>query len=277
MQGALVLASLEPSPEIRRPPHHPGAGTQGEDPVLVREAGLRLERLRSPAELDQAFRLRHRLFAETLHWVPEHPSGLEIDEYDSCTELIGILDAQRRLLGLVRMHESSVPFMIEREFATVLGSNAIPFKARDTAEITRFGLDPQARAQKVWTRHGCFDLFTLLLKGIYRWSVGHGVRTVFAVVDHRVFRLLHLRGFPFEALAEPKVMPDGVVALAIRLDWARFQEENQARRPGLLAWFEQDRDAEVRAVPAGPVSAPWPPPGADSPHPASAEYSRCGS
>ena len=243
-------------------------------PVLTRDGAFQVELLRSPLEKEQAFRLRHRLFAETLHWVPEVASGLEIDGYDHTTEMIGILDGQRRVLGQVRMHESHVPFMIEREFASVLGSGSMPFKGRDTAEITRFGVDPDARALVVSTEQGDFDLFTLLLKGIYRWCLERRVRTVFAVVDKRVYRLLHLRGFPFETLAEPKLMPDGVTALAIRLDWRRFEAQNREQKPGLLAWFAPTEPmASFRAVPAGPASGPWLPPAAGSPRPVSAQYS----
>jgi len=234
------------------------------DPVLAREKSCQVELLRFGAEKEQAFRIRHRLFAETLHWVPEVASGLEVDDYDTCTEMIGVVDAQRRVLGQVRVHDSSVPYMIEKEFATVLGSSPIPFKGRDTAELTRFGVLPEARAQVIQTPHGDFDLFSLLFKGAYRWSRLHGVRTIYGVTDRRVFRLLHLRGFPFEAVAEPKRMPDGVVAVAIRLDWARFEAENREQKPGLLAWFDGDAQPRFREVEAGRVSRLWPRPGAGS-------------
>ena len=262
---------------------HGGLGETGPlesgDPILVREAPFRVELLRAAAEKEQAFRLRHRLFAEALHWVPEVPSGLEVDGYDAFTEMIGILDGQRRVLGQVRMHESGVPYMIEREFATVLGSGLLPFKGRDTAEITRFGVAAEARLLRAKSRHGDYDLATLLLKGVYRWSLARNVRTVFAVVDRRLFRLVNLRGFPFEAMAEPKLMPDGVVAVAIRLDWRRFEAQCREHRPALLAWFAMGPDPRPRKVsplreaPAIPIARPWPPLAADSRHPASAQYS----
>lgn len=250
-----------------------GAGPWRSGPILARETGFQVEVLRSAGEREQAFRLRHRLFAETLHWVPEQASGLEVDGYDAFTEMLGILDGRRRVLGQVRMHESQVPYMLEREFASVL-AGALPLKARDTAEITRFGVDPEARSRVVHAAQGDFDLFTLLLKGVYRWSLEHRVGTVFAVVDRRVYRLLHLRGFPFEAMAEPRLMPDGVTALAIRLDWRRFEAQSREQRPGLLAWFAPALPAAgLRAAPAARASRPWLPPGADSPRPASARYS----
>jgi acyl homoserine lactone synthase len=257
----------------------PCVGQATKDPVLAREGACQVELLRSAAEKEQAFRLRHRLFAETLRWVPQVASGLEIDAYDTCTEMIAVLDPQRRVLGQVRVHDASVPYMIEREFATVLGGSPIPFKGRDTAELTRFGVLPEARGQVVQTPFGAFDLFALLFKGAYRWSRAHGVRTIYGVTDRRVFRLLHLRGLPFEAVAEPRLMPDGVIAVAIRLDWARFQELNRKRKPELLAWFDSDTSPRpetplrFREVPAGPVSMPWLRPAAGSPRRASTEYS----
>jgi N-acyl-L-homoserine lactone synthetase len=249
------------------------------DPILATEAPFRVELLRSAAEQEQAFRIRHRLFAEILHWVPEVPSGLEMDSYDSFTEMIGILDGQRRVLGQVRMHESRVPYMIEREFATVLGAGLLPLKGRDTAEITRFGVTAEARSLTVRNQHGEYDMTSLMLKGIYRWCLARRVRTVFAVVDRRLFRLVNLRGFPFEAMAEPKLMPDGVVAVAIRLDWRRFEAQCREHRPALLAWFAMGPDPRPRKVsplreaPAIPIARPWPPLAADSRHPASAQYS----
>lgn len=246
-----------------------------EDPLLAQEIDFRVELLRSETEMEQAFRLRHLLFAETLGWVPECPQGRETDDYDATTEMIAVLDPSRRVLGQVRVHESTTPYMMEREFASVLGSNLLPFKGLDTAELTRFGVHPEARSLVVQTGYGPFDLFTLLLKGVYQWSLRHGVGTLFAVTDRRVFRLLHLRGFPFEAMAEPRLMPDGVTAVAIRLDWGRFEEQNQDRRPGLLAWFRDGHDAALEAsmafreVPGGPASRRWPQPGGGSRHRAS--------
>lgn len=255
----------------------PALGRITQDPLLAREGACQVELLRAGAEKEQAFRIRHLLFAETLHWVPEVSSGLEIDDYDTCTEMIAVLDSRRRVLGQVRVHDASVPYMIEHEFTSVLGASPIPFKGRDTAELTRFGVLPEARGQVVQTPFGGFDLFTLLFKGAYRWSKLHGVRTIYGVTDLRVLRLLHLRGFPFETVAEPRLMPDGVTAVAIRLDWARFEQENARSRPRLLAWFGADTsrrpDARFTAVPAGPVSMPWLQPGSGSRRRASTEYS----
>ena len=228
------------------------------DPVLVEESGYRVELLRSEAEKAQAFRLRHLLFAETLRWVPEHPSGLEIDGYDEFTEMIALLDPARRVLGHVRVHEATVSYMIEREFAHLLGSGLLPFKGRDTAELTRFGVHPEARSLVLRTGQGTLDAITLMIKGLYRWSAERGVRTLFAVTDDRVLRILRIRGLPFEPMAEPKLMPDGVTAQAVRMDWAQFEAQARKKKPGFLAWFEADSSAVSKPlrIPAGLVLRP---------------------
>lgn len=221
----------EPKGRLR----HLKAGMRPENPVLAREDACTVELLKSGSEKRQAYRLRHRLFAEALRWVPESPSGLEIDEYDNWTDMIAVMDARRRVLGQVRVHEAMVPYMIEHEFAVLLSQ--LPPKSRNTAELTRFGVAPEARAQVIQTPWGDFDLFTLLLKGVYRWSLRQEIHTLYAVVDQRVFRLLKMRGFPFEPMGEPRIMPDGVIAVAVRMDWRRFEAQNRERKPALLSWF----------------------------------------
>jgi N-acyl-L-homoserine lactone synthetase len=221
------------------------------DPALLaREDGYRVELLRNEADRAQAFRIRHKLFAEILHWVPERPDGLEIDRYDAFTEMVALLDPAGTVLGCVRVHDSSVPYMIEREFATVLGSGPIPFKGRDTGELTRFGVLAEARTLVVRSERGRFDAITLLLKGLYRWSRRHQVRTLYAVTDAMVLRVLRSRGLPFEAIAPPKIMPDGVKALAVRLEWPALFAQNQERNPGLLAWFDAEDPADAELLPS---------------------------
>lgn len=268
-------------PSYQRPSlgySHTLPGWRTEDAVLVKEGAFQVELLRFDSEKEQGFRLRHQLFAETLRWVPEHPSGLEIDTYDDFTEMMALLDSSRRVLGLVRMHESNVPYMIEKEFAVVLGSSLVPFKGRDTAELTRFGVHPEARTLVLRTEHGKLDAITLMMKGLYRWSQRRKVRTLYAVTDDRVLRILRIKGLLFEPMAEPKLMPDGVSAVAVRMDWASFEAYHREKRPELLAWFNQDETllpntaAPFKAMPEAPISRPWQQPVAGSRHQAS---SRC--
>lgn len=238
--------------------------------VLLREGGYRVEVLRTTSVRKQAYRLRHRLFAETLRWVPEDPSGLEVDAYDLSAEMVGVLDPAGRLLGQARLHGPRVPFMLEEEFAGLVGGS--PFiRTRDLAEITRFGVDPEARGVLLPTAFGPFDLFTALLVGVYRWCRRGGIRHLAAVTDHRVLRLLRSRGFPFEPMGDLVTMPDGVRAVAVRMDWEGFRDANRLARPALAAWSEPPGDPPIlREVRSIPSSRRWPRPGSGSPHPASA-------
>ncbi len=280
MRGTSAVASRMPSFQLPSLGHgQMSPGWRTEDAVLVREGAYQVELLRFKEEKDQAFRLRHQLFAETLRWVPEHPSGLEVDDYDDFTEMMALLDPARRVLGLVRVHESTVPYMIEKEFAVVLGSGLLPFKGRDTAELTRFGVHSDARSLVLRTVHGRFDAITLMMKGLYRWSKRRSVHTLYAVTDDRVLRVLRMKGLPFEPMAEPKLMPDGVSAVAVRMNWAQFQAQHHEKKPEFLAWFDQD-DAPLPTLSSpftarteAPASGPWQPPVADSPHQVSSKCS----
>lgn len=58
---------------------------------------LFLKSLESEGELRQAYHLRHRVFAETLKWVPERQDRLESDVYDAWSTSIGLFSHQQLL------------------------------------------------------------------------------------------------------------------------------------------------------------------------------------
>lgn len=238
-----------------------------ESDVLAREGGFQVEILRSEPEKQQGYRLRHLLFAETLRWVPETPDGLEIDDYDQSTDMVAVLDNHRSVLGLIRMHPSTTPYMIEKEFTQLLGPEGLPPKGADNAELTRFGVHPDVRTLTLPTSWGICDVFTLLLKGLYAWSKRHEVDTVFAVTDQRVLRLLRMRGVPFEPMGAPHHMPDGVHAVAVRLDWDAFETQCRVKHPELMAWLSStpaQRPARITEVRSAPIAKPRPPLESDS-------------
>ena len=54
------------------------------------EGELLVKTLTDEEELRQAYRLRHRVFAERLKWVPERADRLEEDVYDAWSTSIGV-------------------------------------------------------------------------------------------------------------------------------------------------------------------------------------------
>lgn len=207
--------------------------------VLVREDGYVLRNLHLDADKKQAYRLRHLIFSEQLKWVPRAEDGLEIDAYDEVAVHFGVFDQGGKLQAYVRLLTADRTFMIEKEFLSVIGIDHPIRKERNTCELTRFCVDPEARSEVVRCDCGSFDITMLLFKGVYLWCLDHGVRFIYGVTDMVIRKFLNMKGLPYESMGKPKRMPDGVVAIAVMLDWMKFELMNSGKRPGLIRWFSQ--------------------------------------
>lgn len=207
------------------------------------ECGIRLKIAQTRDDKNKAFKLRHILFSQELKWVPESEDGLETDAYDESAVMLIALDSQDRILGHMRIHPPETPFMIEDEFSNLLNPECRITKNPHAIEVTRCGVAPWARSLKFSTAWGTVDVFTLLIKGTYAWCLEQGCNYVYAVTDHKVLRLLKMRGFPVESLGEPTLMPDGVIAVAFGIDWRRFEAQASRKNRGMLAWFTPNPEA----------------------------------
>jgi N-acyl-L-homoserine lactone synthetase len=205
--------------------------------IRIEEGGYVVKTIVEEDDLVKAYRLRHSVFAEELRWVPEASNELEIDEYDAHAVHFGVFDAQERLVAYVRLLTADHPFMLEREFRCVLGQDRSIRKNADTAELTRFCVDATARAQMIVTEMGVFGVFMLLFKGVYDWCLQQGIGIIYGVTEKVIHKLLTIKGYPYRMIGMPKHMPDGVVALAVILDWREFERINKVKRPELLRWF----------------------------------------
>ena len=61
----------------------------------------------------QAYRLRYKVFCETLGWMPRNPSGLEVDQYDQSAESVGLFEESGTLVGMIRFIPPDQPFMLD--------------------------------------------------------------------------------------------------------------------------------------------------------------------
>src|SRR2546422_9955223 len=144
------------------------------------EGELVVKPLAPSDELAKAYRLRHKVFAETLRWVSPSEDGQEMDIYDLWGTSIGLVRHDGQLLGLARLLPASGEFMLERDLRALLPQGHVLRKERDTAEITRLALDPAIR-DKGLSAH----LMLSLIKGIYQWALVHDVRYFYLEVEHR--------------------------------------------------------------------------------------------
>ena len=196
------------------------------------ENGFVVKTLRGE-QLAQSYRLRHKVFAESLKWVPETNDRQEKDLYDRWGTSVGLVRDDGAVVGVARLLPSSGQFMLEKEFGSLLPDGYRVRKNSDTAEITRLAVDPEIRDRGLSSK-----MMLALLKGIYQWAVENDIRYYYLEVEHRFFRTLRALGFPCEMIGEPVVLPPaGACSVAALYDMVRFDEENAIKKPRLLNWI----------------------------------------
>ena len=201
------------------------------------EGEFLVKTLKEEPDLQQAYRLRHRVFAETLQWVRPTDDGKEMDLYDLWGVTVGLFGSDGALLGMARLLPSVGKFMLENEFGVLLPEDYAIRKERDTAEITRLAVNPDIRDSKLSTK-----IMLGVLKGIYQWAVENEIRYYYLEVEHRFLRALRMLGFPCEPIGPVvQLPPAGVGAVAALYDMARFDDENMEKRPELLEWISTVR------------------------------------
>ena len=136
--------------------------------------------------------------------------------------------------------------MIEKEFLSMVSPEHKIRREKDTAEISRLCLAPESRRDTVEGDFGHHSISVVLLKGIYRWCALNGIRYLYAVTEQKIYRLACAKGFPFKLIGEPQHMPDGVVAVAMMLDWREFETMNKTKRPKLIEWFSRYQSVPSR-------------------------------
>jgi len=189
--------------------------------------------LETKEELTQAYQLRHRVFAETLRWVPPTEDGQEMDMYDLWGQSIGILDREGKLHGLARLLPSSGPFMLEYDLRLLLPPDHIIRKEPDTAEITRLAIDPDIKDKGLSAR-----LLLTMVKGIYHWAMAHDVRYLYLEVDYRFFRVLNALAISCNPLCPPVALPPAnTLSIAAIMDIVRCEEILGRRRPKVMEWM----------------------------------------
>lgn len=204
-------------------------------------------------DVEDAYRLRHEVFAKELRWVPLGDDGLEHDVYDAQAKHFGVF-RDRKLLSYLRLVSPEHRYMLEKEFRALVSPDHDIRKAPDTREVSRLCVSFDERGTKVRTSIGSIGVSMLLYRQVYQWCIPNKVRYLYLVVEYKVLRLLKMFGFPCVLVGEPTRMPDGVVAAAAIMDWREFEAKNQLARPELLDWFNQDPEYRDGLPPLPPAA-----------------------
>lgn len=201
--------------------------------IAFYEGEFLVKTLESDKELRQAYHLRHRVFAESLKWVPKVEDREEIDIYDLWGKTIGLVRDDGAVVGIARLLPSSGQFMLENEFGALLPDGYQIRKTSDTAEITRLALDPAITDKGLSSR-----LLLSLIKGIYQWALVHDVRYFYLEVEHRFFRVLQAIGIPCDSLGPPVALPPArEMSVAATMDILNCEYVLARKRPQLMEWM----------------------------------------
>ncbi|ABQ27276.1 acyl-homoserine-lactone synthase [Geotalea uraniireducens] len=217
----------------------PSSWQKPQSSILFSESNFKVKYIKSEKDKVMSYQLRHRIFCNELKWVPRREDSQEVDSYDKDATSIGVYNEAGNLVSMVRIIVSDNTFMLEKEFPFLLEDGYNLRKERDTVELSRLCVAPEARNATFADNFGLHVISMLLYKGVYHWCLANTVRYIYMVVEQRVYRLLCAKGFPCKLVGAPVVMPDGVEAVAAILDWREFEMVNIVRRPKLLEWFSR--------------------------------------
>lgn len=207
------------------------------NPIYFHERELTVKNLVSSEEKLQAYRLRNSIFCNELGWALQSQNELEIDEYDKHAISLGVLDERDELLAFLRIILAERAFMIEKEFLSIVDKHHAIRKESDTIELSRLCVAPKSRKNKVAGNFGMHYISMLLFKGVYQWCLKNHTRHLYAVTEHKIYKLLCLRGFPCSLIGAPYVMPDGVIAVAFIVDLREWETKHTDKNPKLFNWF----------------------------------------
>ena len=222
------------------------AGRRSKSPtVFIREGLYTIKNITNDKEKIMAYKLRHKVFSQELGWVPHSSSSLEMDNYDENAAFLGVFDRNKKLKAFLRIVTPRNTFMLEKEFPYLLSPGHKVRKERDTIEISRLCVAPEARNEKFSGNFGIHSISMMLHKGVYHWCQKNGIRYLYLVVEEKVYRLLCAKGFPCKLVGQSVVMPDGVIAVAAIMDLREFEEINMIKRPKMFAWFKQDQLSQL--------------------------------
>jgi acyl-homoserine lactone synthase len=188
-------------------------------------------------EMEQAYRLRHRVFVEELGWTDlAKPDGREIDQFDDEHAVHMLYIEEGQVLGYQRMLPSTRPHLLS-EILPELCEGERPVGSH-IWECTRHCVAPGHREKGRFAS----PIANALLSGIVEWGLSRGISTAIIEIDtYLLLRLvqLHFRMLP---LGLPRrIANQDVIAVTATFDWRtleRLREMRGNRRRVLAETFE---------------------------------------
>lgn len=218
------------------------------EPVRYEARAFTGRATRYAATLEEAYRLRARVFMGELGWLASSADGRERDRCDPLARHFVVYagspetcdssePAPGALVGYARALLPRHGFMLQREFAEL--ASAQPDErftpdARRAFEVSRFVTHPAYRGRR------CVEGRTVvehLARAIATWALEHGRTDWYTVCEQRYLRALRLRGLRFTQLGRAVEYQPGVEACAALLRLPVASAELRASRAHDYAWY----------------------------------------
>lgn len=201
------------------------------DQIEIIEGALRARSCSDPAVLEDAFKLRHRVFAESLRWVAPHPKGIETDGYDAHAHHF-VVENNAKVVGYLRIlcGGLGVALMLENEFR-LLNPQSNTINEIGNLEITRICTDPTLNASTK------ASVSMLLYKTAYLWSVRKNIDLWHVVVTGDYLKNLVWLGFPFKTVFSSTEFDTVSETIYATLSLADAKVSVETQNPELAQWF----------------------------------------
>lgn len=172
---------------------------------------------RFPDLLRQVYRLRAEVFSDRLGWEVKIRDGLEYDIFDSLDPVhIVSLDAWGRVVGCMRLLQTTGPHMLSDVFSSILDGDA-PIRSPHVWEATRFCVDMK-RLGRGSDENSISYVTSEIMVGAFEYGMKAGIKDSVAVIDPVMNRLLIRSGnAPYDYVGTAKPMGK-VTAMAALLD-----------------------------------------------------------
>ena len=228
---------------------HSGQGMWRE-PIRYETRSFSERATRYTALLEEAYRLRARVFMGELGWLAPSADGRERDRCDPLArhfvvytrppEVSGVMSAEPEPAALVGYARVLLPrhgFMLQREFAELALEDAegrFTLDERRAFEVSRFVVRPAHRGRR------CVEGRTVvehLARAIALWALEQGRTDWYTVCEERYLRALRLRGLRFTQLGRAVEYQPGVRACAALLRLPVASAEMRASHAPDYAWY----------------------------------------
>lgn len=161
------------------------------------------DRKRNPAEMDEMFRLRKKVFHDLLKWDVQVRDDWEIDHYDDANPLyvLSYSDRTHRLRGALRLLPTLGPNMLDDTFPVLLGATP-EIRSASVWESSRFCIDPEISQDRASNQ--VTVAAAELMCGVGELGLASNLSHIVTVTDVFLERMFRRMGCPGERIGEPQ-------------------------------------------------------------------------